>query len=164
MKTLVFTGHRPPRLGLGYNTETDEYKPLKDSIKEYIVNGKFTDVWSGMALGTDTVAALVAIELKSEGYNIKLHCAIPCRDYDDKWINDSKRTFNKILDNADEVVYVTDGPYDIFCLSKRNFFMIDKADEVYAVWDEKAHGGTYEAISYAKYKEIPIFINKVIVQ
>lgn len=162
MKTLTFTGHRPERLGLGYNLNAPEYDDLRNKIKSYIVDNEFTDIWVGMALGTDTLAALVALELKSEGYKVNLHCAIPCHDYDCKWVAESKRVYANVLEQADEVVYVTDGPYDEFCLSKRNYFMVDNCDEVFAVWDKKLSGGTYESISYARYKEKPIHVNWVI--
>ena len=157
-KTLTFTGHRPPRTGYGYDVYNEDWNNLKVKMKEYIVSNEFTDVWSGMALGTDTVAALATLELKQDGYPVRLHCAIPCHNYDDKWLPNSKQLFHDILSKADEVYYVVDGPYNQFCLSMRNFYMIDHADEIFAVWDRKPHGGTYEAITYATYKQLPIHL------
>ena len=161
-KTLVFTGHRPPKLGFSYDVNSEEWNGLRNDMKEYIVNGNFTDVWSGMALGTDTLAALVALDLRdNENYPVKLHCAVPCRNYFSKWVPASQKLYNEILSKADEVVYVKDGEYDEFCLSHRNFFMVDKADEIFAVWSGMPTGGTYEAITYGKYKNIPIHISQV---
>lgn len=160
-KTLTFTGHRPQRLKLGFDIYHEEWNPLKTKMKQFIIDRQITDVWSGMALGTDTIAAIATLELKEERYDIKLHCAIPCRNYHGKWSAQLVNVYNSILEKADEVVYVKDGEYDEFCLSHRNYYMVDKADEVFAVWDEKSYGGTYEAVAYAKYKGIPVYINTV---
>lgn len=160
-KTLTFTGHRPPRTGYGYDIYNEEWTKLKEEMKDYITTNQFTDVWTGMALGTDTIAALAVLELKQQGYNIILHCAVPCYNYDDKWLPASKKLFHDILDKADEIHYAVEGPYNQYCLSMRNFYMVDKADEIFAVWDGHPHGGTYEAITYATYKELPIHLVEI---
>lgn len=55
-----------------------------------------------MTLGVDTVFALAVLELKEEGYNINLHCAIPYKNHSCKWIKES-------VDLADKIIAVWDG-------------------------------------------------------
>lgn len=75
MKICV-TGHRPDKL-FGYDLNDKRWIKLKDIFKQTLVEAKCTEAISGMALGTDMMFALAVLELKDEGYQIKLHCAIP---------------------------------------------------------------------------------------
>lgn len=155
MKTICATGHRPNRI-FGYDLTDEGWVNLKNQMKRILVEEQATDAMSGMALGTDTIFALAVLELKDDGYPINLHCAIPCKNFDAKWAPESKKMFEDILSKADEVIYVSDKEYDEFCLSARNYYMIDHSDGCIAVWDGKAYGGTYETIMYAKYKKLPM--------
>lgn len=78
MKICV-TGHRPNKLW-GYDITNKEWTALKEEFKRLLVARKCSEAISGMALGVDTVFALAVLELKAEGHNIKLHCAIPCQN------------------------------------------------------------------------------------
>ena len=79
MKICV-TGHRPDKL-YGYNITTPKYIKLKDKFKELLIKNNCTEAITGMALGADMVFAVAVLELKNQGYDIKLHCAIPCRNH-----------------------------------------------------------------------------------
>jgi uncharacterized phage-like protein YoqJ len=102
-----------------------------------------------MALGVDTVFALAVLELKDKGYNIKLHCAIPCLNHSSKWFEESVVLYKEILDKADVVKFVTEQPYQVWMMQKRNEYMVNRADKVIAVWDG-SKGGTGNCVAYAK--------------
>lgn len=149
MKICV-TGHRPNKL-YGYNLSHPNYIKMKDEFKNLLLQNNCDEAITGMALGVDTVFALAVLELKIEGYNIKLHCAIPCRDHSCKWNKESVDLYNNILKKADYVKLVSDVPYYPWVMQKRNEYMVDLAEKVIAVWDGSC-GGTHNCIKYAEKK------------
>ena len=111
---------------------------------------------SGMALGVDTLFALSVLELKKEGYDIKLHCAVPCFNQDRLWPKYSQEQYHDILDKADIVKIVTESEYDQFVMNIQNYYMVDNSDKVLAVWDGTP-GGTRNCVEYAKEKGKEIY-------
>ena len=109
-----------------------------------------------MALGVDTVFALAVLELKEEGFDIKLHCAIPCKNHSCKWPQKSIELYNKILQKADIVKFVSEQEYRPYLMQKRNEYMVDKSDLVLAVWNGERAGGTWNTIEYAKSAGKPV--------
>ena len=78
MKMCV-TGHRPNKL-YGYDLTDDRWIALKEDFKQILIENKCDEAITGMALGVDTMFAYAVLELKESGYDIKLHCAVPCRN------------------------------------------------------------------------------------
>lgn len=154
MKVCV-TGHRPNKM-YGYNIYNDQWEKLKEYFKIFLVGTHCEEAITGMALGVDTVFALAVLELKEEGYDIKLHCAIPCRNHSCKWLKESVDLYNEILSKADTVKLVSDTEYNSFVMQRRNEYMVDLADIVLAVWDGTS-GGTANCVAYAKKKNKEIF-------
>lgn len=150
MKICV-TGHRPNKL-YGYDITTSKYIKLKDKFKELLIQNSCTEAITGMALGADMVFAIAVLELKNQGYDIKLHCAIPCRNHSYKWTKAYQDLYNYILKKADIVKLVTDEDYKPWLMQKRNEYMVDIADKVIAVWDG-SKGGTYNCVKYAEKKD-----------
>ena len=147
MKICV-TGHRPNKL-YGYNLSNPRWKRLKEHFKSILKENNCDEAITGMALGVDTVFALAVLELKAEGCDIKLHCAIPCRNHSCKWIKESVDLYNDILYKADTVKLVSDEEYKPWLMQKRNEYMVDLADKVIAVWDG-SNGGTGNCVRYAE--------------
>lgn len=141
------TGHRPNKM-FGYNIYNKQWIDLKEKFKKLLVEYECSEAITGMALGVDTVFALAVLELKNEGYNIKLHCAIPCKNHSSKWIKESVDLYNDILHKADIVKLVSDEEYKPWLMQKRNEYMVDLADKVIAVWDGSS-GGTANCVKYA---------------
>ena len=98
MKISV-TGHRPNKM-YGYDIYNKQWAELKNKFKKLLVENGCTEAITGMALGVDTVFALAVLELKEEGYNIKLHCAIPCKNHSSKWLKESVELYNKIFESS----------------------------------------------------------------
>ena len=147
MKICVI-GHRPNKL-YGYNFSDPCYQKLKEQFKSILKENKCDEAITGMALGVDTVFALAVLELKNEGYNIKLHCAIPCKNHSCKWAKESVDQYNYILSKADTVKLVSEEEYKPWLMQKRNEYMVDLADKVIAVWDG-SKSGTANCVKYAE--------------
>lgn len=75
---ICVTWHRPNRL-YGYDIYNSQWNNLKHKFKKLLIKNKANEAITGMTLGVDTVFALAVLELKQVGYDIKLHCAIPCK-------------------------------------------------------------------------------------
>lgn len=163
MKICV-TGHRPDKL-YGYDIHNKEWTRLKDMFKELLTEYGCTEAITGMALGVDTVFALAVLELKEEGQDIKLHCAIPCKNHPCRWPETSKKQYQEILDKADIVKLVSNEDYKPYLMQKRNAYMVDLADKVIAVWDGTP-GGTANCVKYAQKrgKEIMMIVPQKIQQ
>lgn len=97
------TGHRPDKL-YGYNLTNPKYETMKENFKKILRENGCTEAITGMALGVDTIFALAVLELKEEGYDIKLHCAVPCNRQCCKWNQESIDQYYDILSKAD-VIY-----------------------------------------------------------
>lgn len=148
VETVCVTGHRPNKM-YGYNIYNEKWTNLKTKFKKLLIELGCKHAWSGMALGVDMVFALAVIELKAEGYDIKLHCAIPCKNHSCKWFKESVDLYNNILSKADEVALVSDEEYKPWLMQKRNEYMVDRSNKVIAVWDGSS-GGTCNCVKYAE--------------
>ena len=111
---IALTGHRPQRLGL----PDDELDIKWARIGHWILNQilDVSDVYCGMANGSDILIGLNTCVIK-ESYraaspeleknrNLKLHCILPCKDY-----NSSNKYYNKLKTEADEWVELSDEFY-----------------------------------------------------
>ena len=153
--TVCVTGHRPDKL-FGYNMNNLKNKELKNLFKKFLKEINCKEAITGMALGTDTLFALAVLELKDEGFDIKLHCAIPCKNHSCKWLDESVILYNEILSKADIVYNVSQEEYKPYLMQKRNEYMVDKADIVLSVWDGSS-GGTKNCVVYASKKGKEIY-------
>lgn len=138
---LVVTGHRPQRI-------TDE-KRTRARIREELHRLQPAVVIQGMAAGVDV---WTAAEAWHEG--IPFHSVKPWQGH--KAVPDN--IMNWLMRNSSEVTVLSQqlgypGPW-IF--ENRNRWMIDRADIVLAVWDGVPKGGTYNAVTYARSKGLPI--------
>lgn len=149
--TLCFTGHRPSKLPWGYDEETENCKKLKTDLIELLekfIEMGFVNFISGMALGSDMICAEAILILKTKYPFIKLECALPCFNQQKYWNGEQLHRYKTILDNADKIVYVSKKDYSPHCMLKRNIYMVDKSNEIIAIWSGKA-GGTANTIKYA---------------
>lgn len=154
MPTVCFTGHRPPKIN------KDNEALISDALAQCIAqltDRGYTHFISGMALGTDILAARQVLAAKRKNPLITLECAVPYPGQSDRWSEQNKRQYNGILLSADKITTVSDS-YSRFCWQKRNMYMVDNADVVVAVFDGSS-GGTANTVGYAqrRNKEI-IFI------
>jgi uncharacterized phage-like protein YoqJ len=138
---VAFTGHRPEDcLSEGHARIVTNVKLRSKPIKTVI---------TGMAAGYDLWAADEALTL-----GLDIICAVPWLGHEPRAVD--KELYQKILDAAKDVVYVTNvedypGPW---VYHKRNEWMVDHADVVMAYWnEEKTSGGTFACVQYAADKK-----------
>ena len=110
------------------------------------------DIYVGGALGVDMWAAEQLLYLKEQpGYqDIELIVALPFEGHDSKWDAMSKQRLQIIIHNATKCIVIgqsgTTSDY-----KKRNYYMVDHADFLLAVYDNnrKLRSGTGQTVNYA---------------
>lgn len=147
---VALTGHRPQRLGYSENIKHPDWYKVLDWMKSEILECRVTDVYSGMAAGCDIAFAMAAIELKKSGYQIKLHCILPCKNY-----QNNHEWFYYIKNRADEWIELSEKYYK-GCDNVRDQYMVDNADLLFAVWDWNESGGVWSTIRKAQRKGMDI--------
>lgn len=150
MCTVAFTGHRPSKLWNDYDLKTGRMQMLKADIIAHLNLIKAQCIISGMALGIDTLAALIAIE-----NDIPLTCAIPFKGQESIWPTESQDTYNKILAYPKaSIEIISPGGYTSAKMQVRNQWMVHHCDILIGVWDGTP-GGTANCVGYAMhYKDM----------
>ena len=151
-KCCAFTGHRPRKFPWGYNEADTKCVALKQALTREIVKlveAGYTDFFSGMAEGTDTWASLAVLALKKGNPALKLHCVLPCEGQADGWSALAQELYSSILEQADEVVYVSQEYHD-GCMLERNRYLVDHAACLLAVYNGEWRGGTAMTVRYAR--------------
>lgn len=141
-KTACFTGHRIIDFK---DTETIQIK-LQTEIIKLIKNGVryFGD---GGAIGFDTLAANMIIDLKREYSHIRLIMVLPCRNQSERWNTKQKQTYEYILSKADKIVYLSETYYE-GCMLERNRHLVNNSNYCIAYLRSKK-GGTFYTVNYA---------------
>ena len=119
---------------------------LYEEIIKAIKNG-YTTFISGMALGIDTYAAEIVLDLKSQFPFITLECAIPCETQAAKWSERYRNRYFGIVERCDKETMLQ-RHYSSDCMQKRNRYMVEHADLILAVWDGQP-SGTGMTVTYA---------------
>jgi uncharacterized phage-like protein YoqJ len=159
MKAAV-TGHRPNKLGGEYSPYKGPYSNhIREQLIKFINEMKPTLMISGMALGVDTIWALLAIE-----FNIPLLCAIPFEGQESVWQKKDKELYHEILIKATIVKYTGTPGYEHYKMDVRNKYMVDYLgdpdDMLVAVYNGDKSGGTFNCVEYAKsQKKLIHYIN-----
>lgn len=159
--TCCFTGHRSQKLPWRFNEQDERCINMKANAKskilEAIKNG-YTTFISGMALGFDMICAEIVLDIKRQNSNIKLICALPCKDQSKLWHIDQQKRYNKILNKADAVRY----QYEIYqdeCMLERNNYMLNNSSMVIALFNGQL-GGTQYTLKKAKEKGLRVVVIK----
>lgn len=88
------------------------------------------------------------------GKHIRLILALPCKNQDAGWDTQQKQLYRNLLDEADEVIYVSE-EYDPFCMKRRNEYMVQhSAYYICALLREKS--GTGQTVRFARKKGLKI--------
>lgn len=157
MKTCCFTGPRPFKLGF-----TDDSSPACIELKKKINNEieklfqrGFTHFISGMAEGVDIYCAEAVIELKKKYKDVILTAVFPYNHKGKDRCEKEKERLIETLRNTDKVITLQEN-YSPGCFYKRNRYMVDNSDLLFAVYS--SHGGTAYTIKYAAETNKPIKI------
>lgn len=141
------TGHRPDKLGGYSNIIATRLEAL---ARSHFEAHRPSRVISGLALGWDQAVARAAIDL-----GIPLTAAMPFEGFDRRWPDSSRCRLDKILEAAAEIVVCHPFPAPTLALQIRNEWMVDRADEMLALWDG-SWGGTFNCIQYAEKRGRPV--------
>lgn len=146
------TGHRDDKL-----TANGLFKPYTPELHTFLtyevaqhVVAKLMDkddsviIISGMALGWDLALAEAAVY---EG--ALLIAAIPFEGQEAKWSDYHKARYQALLDDAYEVVVVSEAGYAAWKMHARNRWMVDNCDVVLALSNGDKTGGTAACLNYA---------------
>lgn len=150
MSALCYTGHRPNKLN-GYKAEENKELiwRIHDATVDFIQLKNVDTIISGMALGVDIWGAKIALKLKEKYPNLKLICAIPCKNHSSKWNKIDQEVYEDVLSKADQVIYVSEEDYAPYLMQKRNEWMVNRSKYVIGVWDG-TDGGTKNCVKYAE--------------
>ena len=155
ISACCFTGYRPSKMPFPLAESSPEYIKLENKLIDAVFSlpdeGCCT-FYSGMAMGFDIIAAETVLLLKNslKDKPIKLICALPFPEQTEKYTDEWKERYKRILEQADEVVTVSDR-YLRGCYQKRNEYMVNNSDVV-ITWFDGQSGGTKNTILYAQKK------------
>lgn len=156
MRTIAFTGHRPDKLPGGYNGNHSNILniiELELRKQEHPIK-----VITGGALGIDQLALQAALNTREDSYHgVKIVVAEPFKFFWRKWPPQSIENYLRNIFDVDiERILVDDSEiYAPWKMQKRNEWMVDRCDELWAWWDGSS-GGTKNCIDYAKKKDVII--------
>lgn len=165
-KICCVTGHRPKGFPWNFNdvdcASHQEYLEAMACYIDQAIRKDGVDYFiAGGAIGVDTDFAETVLQFRDHVHEqIRLEIAVPCPNQDLKWAAEDKERYKRILDSADLVTTISDH-YTRFCMQKRNEYMVDKSDIVFAFWNNTiTEGGTWNTIQYAKKKQkrIELFV------
>ena len=156
--TACFTGHREQHLKMSETKNREQFFALTDKLENAVIDlclfSGYTDFMSGMALGVDTYAAETVVRLRNYGINVKLICALPCKNQSAFWNDHQKSIYNDLLCRADDVICLEER-YSKGCMQRRNEYMIRNSSTLIGVWDGSP-GGTASTVKLALKKGIPM--------
>ena len=142
MHVCCFSGHR-----IILKKHRHLIKEKLNTELETLISQNVTVFKSGGAMGFDTVAALEVLRLKSKYPHIKLIMVLPCKEQTSGWRKKDAENYNYILENADEVIYISEHYYT-GCMQKRNRELVCGSD-VCVCYLTRNSGGTHQTVACA---------------
>ena len=133
----AFSGHRQI-----YTMHADTLPPLLSETVDTLIASGVTRFCSGGAMGFDLLAAEFVLEKKKNGADITLSMILPCRDQASRWPAATRRRYDAVLQNADEVIYISES-YDQFCMHLRNRRLVDESDILLCYLVREASGTAF---------------------
>ena len=143
--TACVSGHR--------TIEKDLNKPKLKLIFEKLILMGIDTFLIGMAIGFDTLCFQILEELRRK-YKIKIIACIPCPSQADKFNQEQKKEYDRLVSVADDKIVLSQ-EYTPSCMQKRNIFMVDNSACVVCYLNKKK-GGTFNTVRYANKKGVPV--------
>lgn len=148
-RTACFTGHREISSLQTFSIR----KKLKKTLQELIKEG-YCYFGAGGALGFDTIAAQIVLDLRKKYPYIRLILVLPCVTQADRWNKNDREIYEYIKEQADKVVYISN-QYTNGCMHKRNRHLVDNSS-VCICYLTKRTGGTAYTVNYALNKGLRV--------
>ena len=143
-QVCCFTGHR----NLPEWEKNSVRQKLEAVTREFAAAGIRT-YCAGGAVGFDTLAEQVVLELKKEFPQIRLVLVLPCRQQAKYWPERDKAVYQDILRRADELIYVSE-EYTKGCMQKRNRRLVEMSTICVTNLSRPTGGTAYTAAYAAK--------------
>lgn len=144
--TCCFTGHREisrEAIGAGLVDKLDA------AVAALYDDGMRTFRCGG-ALGFDTLSAISIIRFRASHPDARLVLVLPCRDQDAGWSERARERYGRILNAADEVVYIGN-EYKKGIMLERDRCLVDGCSACVAyLRGDKSRSGTGYTVKYAK--------------
>ena len=147
-----FTGHRPDKLKI----PEERLAALLESEIRNAVNDGFTTYITGMAKGTDLVAAEIVLRLREQDKRLKLICALPHPGFGLHWGGGWTERFQRVLVQADLERTICPS-FSYASYQTRNEWMCRHSGVVIAVFNGE-RGGTKNTLDYAQKIDVPCII------
>lgn len=149
-KACCFTGHR--------NIPADQLhniiKNTEETVEELIDRG-YLYFYAGGALGYDTIAERIVLNLKRKYTDIQLILVLPCVEQSARWSDRDKAAYENIKARADKVIY-TSQSYTKDCMHKRNRYLVDNSS-VCVCYLTQSSGGTVYTVDYARKNGLTVY-------
>jgi uncharacterized phage-like protein YoqJ len=148
-QTCCFTGHR--------SIPTERFAKLKQELETVVgqlIKKGICNFAAGGALGFDTLAAKVVLQLREAYPQIHLILVLPCRDQTRGWNTEAIQCYEWIKSQADCIIYAGDR-YVRGCMHRRNRYLIDTSS-VCVAYCTRSTGGSAYTVDYARRKGIPV--------
>ena len=147
MIRIAVSGHR------GLSTETTR---LIDHAIRLAISAESGDVLglSCLADGADQLFARAVADLGG-----RIEAVVPAELYRDGLPEQAHQEYDKLLGLATEIHVMPFRESSSESHMAASEFMIDHADELYAVWDgqpARSYGGTADVVAYARQRGIPV--------
>lgn len=148
-RTCCFTGHRE----LPAQELNDIIVELEKTITILIDRG-IRYFGAGGAWGFDALAAKAVLKLRQQHPHIRLILVLPCHDQTKKWPAREAAEYERIMAQADKVVYTAEHYYE-GCMHKRNRHLVDNSS-ICVCYLTKDGGGTDYTVSYARLQGLEV--------
>lgn len=147
------TGHR------SLPSDPDQLAQLRQNLRRLICDlaqQGITTFYTGGALGFDTMAAMMVLELKSRLPQLRLHLALPYSEQAKRWSRTDRMLYEQIKEHADRV-YLLSMEYSAACMKKRNYFMVDHSGVCAYYMVNAVRSGTAQTVNYARSKGCKLY-------
>ncbi len=149
-KICAFTGHRVIKA----EHELKLSDLLERAIK-YAYDRGCVDFYAGGAIGFDTAAAREVLKFRLSHPDVRLVLILPCRNQSEKWSERQKAVYDFILNEANEIRYVSD-IYRDGCLKERNMRLVENA-EMLVAYVGRSDSGAAQTARMARTRGIDVY-------
>ncbi|MCL2587801.1 MAG: DUF1273 domain-containing protein [Oscillospiraceae bacterium] len=156
-KSCCFTGYRPEKLPWRSDEEDTRAITLKEKlfdVAEALYRSGITHFIVGMARGCDFYFCEAVLLLREERADITIEAAIPYEEQAADWSEADRNRYFRLVSQCDYETLIQ-REYSVDCMKKRNYYMVDHAAVLVAVYDGQ-FGGTMQTVNYARRKGLEI--------
>ncbi|TGB04570.1 SLOG family protein [Halobacillus salinus] len=153
MKTIVITGYKPIEMGI-FKPDDPKIEFVKETIKRRIaglLDGGLEWVLVSGQMGVEMWAAQVVLDLRENGYDIKLGVIPPFQDQEKRWPEDLQMMYEELTMTADFFKPVFnkeyEGPYQF---KAKDQFLVEHSDGCLVLFDEETDGSPKFFLNKAK--------------